>query len=255
MAASYGKFSHLDAIALRISRLDSAGTPVYGSVSGAYLLCCEGRMTTTPTTEDGQLITKGGYCAGKTCNSWETPDRISGYDGELTICNVADEILELIGVGVALSASVAIGGAAAAAVVGTLYYETGGCADVTVANGVTLEMWSRPILCKSQVYGGNPLTTLAWRKKVIPWAYNFVPTAAQDPTGDAFPDYIFQFKLRPPGAAWADGAFNDNPFLQTSQNALAPAQTWTYAEYWTTVAPPTCAAGISNYTTTPAAVP
>lgn len=250
---SYGKFAHVDAVALRISRLSAAGNPIYVSATGALVFCCEGRIAITPQTEQGATISKGGFCAGKTCNTWDTPDRITGYTGELTLCNVMDEVQEMIGVASALSANVTNGGSAADQIIGSLYYETGSCSDAVVASPVTIEMWSRPVLCKTQVADQSPSALTLWRKKVCPWAYNFVQTAAQDPTGDNFPDYVWSFKLKPQGPLWLSGPFKDNDFLNPDENDLITDAGWTYAEYWSTVTPPTCAAGVAKYITTPAA--
>ena len=248
--ASYGKYSGIDALALRISRLNSDGHIIQPSTTGAYLFCCEGKVSITAEVTTGAVVEKTGFCAGQSCNSWETPDRITGYKGELTLCNISDEVAELLGAAHALSASVANGGSAAAQLVGSLLYENGACTTTTVAPGVVIETWSRPVLCKRQVTDAAGVTL--YRKKVLPWAYNFTITAAQV-TGDAFSDYVFSFKLKPPGANFASGPFNDNDFLNPVTNTLAPAQLWTAAEYWTSEAPPTCATGVANYVGVPAA--
>lgn len=250
MAESYGKYSGIDALALRISRLDSDGNIIQPSATGAYLFCCEGKVSITAVIQTGTAIEKTGFCAGQSCNSWETPDRITGYTGELTLCNISDEVSELLGASEGLSASVANGGPAAAQLVGSLLYESGSCTSAADASGVVLETWSRPVLCKRQVTDADGVTL--YRKRVIPWAYNFTITAAQA-TGDAFSDYVFSFKLKPPGANFASGPFNDNGMLNPLSNGLAPEQLWTAAEYWTASGPPTCAAGTANYLAVPSA--
>lgn len=249
MSKSYGKYSGIDALALRVSRLDSVGQIVRSSPSGAFVLCCEGKASHTPVVETGQALQKTGYCAGQSCNSWETPDRITGFTGELTLCNLSDELTELIGASEGITASVANGGAAAAQLIGSAYYESGSCSTAGASDGVVLELWFRPVLCKSQVSDLDGV--VLYRKRIYPWAYNFVKTAA-DEVGDQFADYVYSFKLKPPAAGFGSGPFNEDHLINPAVNALAPAQTWSFIEYWTPTAPPTCGAGVANYTATPA---
>lgn len=250
MAKSYGKFSGIDALAMRVSRLDTTGSIVRDSPTGAFVLCCEGKASHTATIETGQALQKTGFCAGQSCNSWDTPDRITGYTGELTVCNVADELLELISVAEGVSASVSNGGGPAAQLIGSAFYESGSCQSASDQTGVCLELWFRPVLCKVQVSDEDGVTL--YRKRIYPWAYNFVKTAA-DEVGDAFADYVYSFKLKPPGPGFASGPFNEDGNIDPDVNGLAPAQMWSFIEYWTPTAPPECEDGVANYVATPAA--
>lgn len=251
MAKSYGKYSGIDALAMRVTRLDTVGSIVRDSDTGAFVLCCEGKASHTATIETGTAIQKTGFCAGQSCNAWDTPDRITGYTGELTVCNVSDELLELMSVAEGVSASVASGGdPTAAQLVGSAFYESGSCQSASDQTGVCLELWFRPVLCKVQVSDEDGVTL--YRKRIYPWAYNFVKTAA-DEVGDAFADYVYSFKLKPPGPGFASGPFNEDDVLDPDVNNLAPDQTWSFVEYWTATAPPTCPAGAANYVETPPA--
>lgn len=249
MAKSYGKFSGIDALAMRVTRLDTVGSIVRDSPTGAFVLCCEGKASHTPVIETGQALQKTGYCAGQSCNAWDTPDRITGYTGELTVCNVADELLELISVAEAVSMTVANGGAPAAQVIGSAFYESGSCQSASDQTGVVLELWFRPVLCKVQVSDDDGVTL--YRKRIYPWAYNFVKTAA-DEVGDQFADYVYSFKLKPPGPGFASGPFGEDGAVDPDVNVLAPAQSWSYIEYWTPTGPPECPEGKANYVATPA---
>lgn len=245
----YGKYSGIDALALRVTRLDSIGQIVRDSPTGAFLLCCEGKASHTPTVETGQALQKTGFCAGLSCNSWETPDRITSYTGELTVCNVSDELTELIGATEGITASVANGGPAAAQLIGSAYYESGSCSTAAASDGVVLELWFRPVLCKQQVSDLDGVTL--YRKRIYPWAYNFVKTAA-DEVGDQFSDYVFSFKIKPPAPGFASGPFNEDDMINPDVNGLAPDQNWSFVEYWTPTGPPTCDAGVATYIETPA---
>lgn len=246
---SYGKYSGIDAIALRVSRLTSVGQIVRDSPTGAFLLCCEGKASHTATVETGQALSKTGFCAGASCNSWETKDRVTGYTGELTVCNVSDELTEIIGASEGIMASVANGGAAAEQIIGSAYYETGSCSLAQDADGVVIEMWFRPVLCKSQIADEDGV--VLWRKRIYPWAYNFVKTAA-DEVGDQFSDYVYSFKIKPPAPGFGSGPFNEDDFINPDVNDLAPVQAWSFVEYWTPTGPPECEAGVANYLATPA---
>ncbi len=249
MAKSYGKFSGIDALAMRVSRLNSVGQIVRDSPTGAFVLCCEGKASHTPVVETGQALQKTGFCAGQSCNSWETPDRITGFTGELTVCNVSDELTELLGATEGISASVSNGGGPAAQLVGSAFYESGSCSTAAASDGVVLELWFRPVLCKSQVSDEDGV--VLYRKRIYAWAYNFVKTAA-DEIGDQFSDYVYSFKIKPPAAGFDSGPFNEDDMINPDVNGLAPAQTWSFVEYWTPTGPPECEAGVANYIATPA---
>lgn len=250
----YGKYSNLDSLVVRISRLNAAGMYVPLDADGALIFCCEAKVGIQPTIETGTTLNKTGYCVGQACNSWDTPDRISGYEGQFTVCNLADEFNEMVGLSAALSVDIGEGEDPEVIVGGSLFYETGSCPSPdtnTIQQGVTVEVWTRPVLCKKQTTDAEGV--LMWRKTVIPWAYNFTQTDMREIGGDAFPDYVFSFKMRPPNPLWGDGPFNDNDLLDPTSNDLAPALDWTYAEYWTTQAPPACPAGVFDYLALPAA--
>lgn len=251
MAKSYGKYSGIDALALRATRLDTVGSIVRDSDTGAVVFCCEGKASHTPVVQTGQSLQKTGFCAGQSCNSWDTPDQITGYTGELTLCNISDEASELFSLSEGVSASVANGGPAASQLIGSAYYETGSCQSATDQTGVCLELWFRPVLCKVQVSDEDGVTL--YRKRIYPWAYNFVKTAADVAGGDTFSDYVWSFKLKPPGPGFASGPFNEDDLIDPDVNGLAPAQVWSFIEYWTPTGPPTCADGVANYVATPAA--
>lgn len=238
---SYGAYAGIDAAAFRVTRLDNNGNPVRGAANGALLYCCAARVSVEPQVTDGQDILKEGYCAGRTCAKWTTPDRIDAYRGTLDVCLTSDELQELVNWTTPLLASGNIRG--------SLYYTKGGCDDVSIDNGVAIEFWYRPVGCDEQIStSGTPV----WRKLVIPRAYNFIKAEAWEVNGTDLQVFTWRFKMRPPGTAFEDGPFREDDILWPTANPTAPPQTWQFADYETLDPPPTCAGVEPNeYVATP----
>lgn len=87
--------------AIRVTRLDAAGTLLNGSLD-SYTTSAFIRMSFTPEYEDGEEITEKA-ADGTVCVSYKAPDRLKRVTMELAICEPDPELTALLAGGVLLS--------------------------------------------------------------------------------------------------------------------------------------------------------
>lgn len=93
--------SSIQAVALRVTRLDSAGAPVVGT-TGSFVTSMFGRVSFTPEYEAGEEIQEK-RADGLTCSYYKMPDVLKKVNLEVAICHPQPEIYEMLAGGSLLS--------------------------------------------------------------------------------------------------------------------------------------------------------
>lgn len=192
----------VQAVGLRITKLDIAGAPVVGATS-SYTTKAFTKFSWTPEYEEGEEI-KTVAADGTVCVYYKMPDTLKEVQVELEICKPQPEIYEVLAGGTLLTEATENVGWAAPAI-----------GEVVNPNGVSIEVWSRAIV------GGRPAATNPfWR-----WVMPFVNTRLE---GDRTLENgatanVFSGKGLG-NAAWGDGPANDWTFPAAASSALSFAR-------------------------------
>lgn len=157
MATARGCRQSLSICALRLSRVDSTGTPVHSSATGAWAVAQGiGKLTYTPNILTGDDIAEPDGCGGLAIVR-KYPDRLKRFDITVEMITESPEMHELM-VGATLLTS---GGAA----VGYADVVDTSCGTTSTANpGVVIEAWSEQWNCSTPF-------TFPYARDVFPWAF------------------------------------------------------------------------------------
>lgn len=121
----------VSACLIRVSRLDSSGTPVE-SATGSYVSDALTTLTVTPEIEEGEeFIVKNG--CGIPCVNYKAPDTIKRLTVELTLCTPDPRLHEILSGGTVLTDGEAVGWAMPA------------LAEEISPNGIAIELWAKRI--------------------------------------------------------------------------------------------------------------
>lgn len=230
---SLGRFGHIDLLAVRFLRRASSGAWAPGATGGVVFCGDLAKIEITPNVETGSTLTADAGVGGRAANSWDVPDKTTGWGATFRFSNISDELLEILSLGEQIQKDVA----ADTKIVGTGFSASETCAAAGDDFGTIVEMWSRPVLCGSQLADGG---SLAYRLIVFPYAKGFVISEAYGPGPEFFP-YVFGCKLAGgTGNNLGSGPYDELADIDPAVNTSAPDQTKAWYDIWTITAPPSC---------------
>jgi hypothetical protein len=144
-----GAGGSVHAVRLRLTRLDTDGTPLVGADNMYTSSALVTLAFTEQYTDDEEIEQKNG--AGDVCIYYKKVGALKSLETKLTICTMDPELAEILRGGTVLEASGSAIGYAAPAV-----------GVDAQPNGISLEMWSR------RVIGGSQANDRPWYRWLLP---------------------------------------------------------------------------------------